>query len=508
MARRSCSSTASRRPTPCGTASRPVLAERFTTVVVDLRGYGRSDAPARRRRPHRVLQACRWATTCAWSWSTSVTTATPSSATIVGARAGLPHGARHARARGPGRSAGHPADGRVLGPAQPDVRRGHLPLDVPRPTGTVPRDAHRWCPAVLLRPLPGELVAGRPARPVFDSVAVEHYRAMFTEPARIAAMRADYRAGATVDLEMDRADRAAGRRVRQPCSTSTGTPGSRRRGPHRRVAGLGADARSAPVDSGHFVAEENAPATLAALSAFLAAPDDRIAPIRRGVRHHSPRCSASLVVATALPAARPGPPRHGRSTAGAGGRQHEAAEGHAFRGRAGRCACRPCSSDSSQKRKATQRRRHERQSQDGCRRARQDPGRQRHTRHDLDAAVDGDEALRRQPGRRAEGTDQRLGGVDPGRRVPEGVDPAVDEDPGEQRTSERFGDGHGRSSTPWRPTGVLVGRPPASPPRVVSIWARIVPNRAGASVPDPGRNAPRSPGRSSHAECHTNGSPN
>ena len=44
--RRSCCCTAFRKPASCGTASRRKLAERFTVVVPDLRGYGWSSAPA------------------------------------------------------------------------------------------------------------------------------------------------------------------------------------------------------------------------------------------------------------------------------------------------------------------------------------------------------------------------------------------------------------------------------------------------------------------------------
>lgn len=50
----------------------------------------------------------------------------------------------------------------------------------------------------------------------FADAALASYRAQFDVPARVAAMCADYRAGATVDRALDEADRAAGRRIGAP----------------------------------------------------------------------------------------------------------------------------------------------------------------------------------------------------------------------------------------------------------------------------------------------------
>jgi haloacetate dehalogenase len=50
----------------------------------------------------------------------------------------------------------------------------------------------------------------------FSDAALAAYRAQAADPVRVAAMCADYRAGATVDRALDEADRAAGRRIAAP----------------------------------------------------------------------------------------------------------------------------------------------------------------------------------------------------------------------------------------------------------------------------------------------------
>jgi haloacetate dehalogenase len=50
----------------------------------------------------------------------------------------------------------------------------------------------------------------------FTDASLASYRAQAADPARVAAMCNDYRAGATVDRALDEADRAAGRRISAP----------------------------------------------------------------------------------------------------------------------------------------------------------------------------------------------------------------------------------------------------------------------------------------------------
>ncbi len=109
----------------------------------------------------------------------------------------------------------------------------------------------------------GSWTEGRGLDP-FPAEALEGYRAQAREPARIAAMCADYRAGATYDREADEADRRIGHRIAAPLMflyarrgfpARTGRPGALWRG-------WADDVATAECDSGHFVPEENPRAVL------------------------------------------------------------------------------------------------------------------------------------------------------------------------------------------------------------------------------------------------------
>ena len=107
----------------------------------------------------------------------------------------------------------------------------------------------------------------------FDRRALAAYRAGVNEPSRIHAFCEDYRAGATRDREHDAEDLATGRRIDLPVLVLTGS--SYLRSGDGETAWQAWTRTFAPkavgeeVDSGHFLAEENAPATLAALRRFL-----------------------------------------------------------------------------------------------------------------------------------------------------------------------------------------------------------------------------------------------
>lgn len=105
----------------------------------------------------------------------------------------------------------------------------------------------------------------------FDRDAVHAYAAAFSDPASIAATCEDYRAGATVDLEHDEADAAAGRRVRVPLLVLWGRDGFVGRN-HDVLAvwrDHADDIRGTAVPGGHFVPEEAPAETLAQLTRFL-----------------------------------------------------------------------------------------------------------------------------------------------------------------------------------------------------------------------------------------------
>jgi haloacetate dehalogenase len=105
----------------------------------------------------------------------------------------------------------------------------------------------------------------------FAPEAFADYLAALKEPGTIAAICEDYRAAATIDLEHDRASRAAGQRISCPLLVLWGAMG--RVGAWYDVPGVwrlyAEDVRGAPMPSGHYVAEEAPAETLAALAAFL-----------------------------------------------------------------------------------------------------------------------------------------------------------------------------------------------------------------------------------------------
>jgi haloacetate dehalogenase len=105
---------------------------------------------------------------------------------------------------------------------------------------------------------------------VFDPRAMEHYRAAFSDPLRIHAHCEDYRAGRGADLDHDEADRAAGKKIACPMLALWGAAGipSETGGPLNIWRQWANDVRGQPVDSGHFIAEENAAVTAKALLDF------------------------------------------------------------------------------------------------------------------------------------------------------------------------------------------------------------------------------------------------
>jgi haloacetate dehalogenase len=106
----------------------------------------------------------------------------------------------------------------------------------------------------------------------FDPRALAYYHASANEPSRIHAFCEDYRAGATLDIEADKADLASGRKIDCPVLVLAG---------EFYLCDAEAAARSAwresfaphvvtaSATSGHFVAEEAPDETVAALARFL-----------------------------------------------------------------------------------------------------------------------------------------------------------------------------------------------------------------------------------------------
>lgn len=105
---------------------------------------------------------------------------------------------------------------------------------------------------------------------VFDPRALEHYLAAFRDPLRIHAMCEDYRAGATLDFDHDKADKDADRKITIPMLALWGNAGIAQSAatPLDVWKTWATNVRGQPVNSGHFLTEEDPEATAAALLDF------------------------------------------------------------------------------------------------------------------------------------------------------------------------------------------------------------------------------------------------
>ena len=125
-------------------------------------------------------------------------------------------------------------------------------------------------PAYWLRTLLGRWSGGR--LDAFDPAALAEYERCFSDPASIHATCEDYRAGATIDCQLDEAD-LGHRKIACPMLALWG---SGRRGRHPDdVVGewckWADDVRGHAIDCGHFLPEEAPAETAAALREFLSA---------------------------------------------------------------------------------------------------------------------------------------------------------------------------------------------------------------------------------------------
>ena len=104
-----------------------------------------------------------------------------------------------------------------------------------------------------------------PAR--FSAEAFAEYLRCFRDPEVIHATCEDYRAGATIDFDLDAADLAAGRRIECPMLALWGERG-RRREVLETWQRWATDVRGRALPCGHFLPEEAPDETLAELTRF------------------------------------------------------------------------------------------------------------------------------------------------------------------------------------------------------------------------------------------------
>jgi haloacetate dehalogenase len=243
------------------------LAERFTVVVPDLRGYGASSAPPSHNgeRYSKRLMAN----------------------DAVALMAALGHKTFAL--------AGHDRGGRVayrLALDHPEIVTKIAVLDIV-PTAEVwagmdavhAMTVYHWMFLAQPEPLPETLISAAPqvyldhtlaswtgdrSLASFAPEALAAYRAAFRDPARVHATCEDYRAGATIDRALDEADRAAGRKITAPLLALWGGTGIPARGESplevwRRWA---TNVSGKAIEGGHFLPEEAPQATAEALAAF------------------------------------------------------------------------------------------------------------------------------------------------------------------------------------------------------------------------------------------------
>lgn len=148
--------------------------------------------------------------------------------------------------------------------------------------------AYHWPFLAQPAPLPEKMIGGDPeayldwtlkswtkdkSLEVFSAEALESYRRQFRDPARIHAMCEDYRAGATIDRELDIKDRQAGNKIIAPLHfvysdggfpAQTGDPASLWKNWASKVT-------VSSACGGHFVQEENPAAILDSFIPFFSA---------------------------------------------------------------------------------------------------------------------------------------------------------------------------------------------------------------------------------------------
>ena len=248
----------------------PALADRFTVVAVDLPGYGDSHSPepAGDHAPHSKRAMA---------------------GDLVQVMAVLGY-ARFA-------VAGHDRGGRVayrLALDSPEAVSALAVLDIV-PTAEVWARADdrfamiywHWSFLALPSPLPEEMVLAAPHEtflthhlqmierraPGYPTEITDDYLARIENPMLVRAMCEDYRAGATIDRELDEADRAAGRRIACPLLVLWGTDGALPSFYDDVLAvwrDWADDVRGTAVEASHFIPEDVPEETAARLADFFA----------------------------------------------------------------------------------------------------------------------------------------------------------------------------------------------------------------------------------------------
>ncbi len=232
----------------------PLLAQHFTLVMPDLRGYGHSAAP-----PGDVKHQCYSKREMARD------------VIALADHLGIERFALAGHDRG-GRVAYRLVldnPGRVTRFCAIDIIPTLDVWDEMDTAATVA--AFHWSLLAASAPLPERLIGQNPAlfyRALLerwsgdierlDAQAVTAYLEQYSDAARIHAQCEDYRAGATIDRELDQIDRDAGRRLDCPVLVlwSTGYLADKANSPLASWRKWADDVSEVAIDCGHFIVEE------------------------------------------------------------------------------------------------------------------------------------------------------------------------------------------------------------------------------------------------------------
>jgi len=247
----------------------PKLAEHFTLVAVDLRGYGDSDKPAS---------------------DASVNHAPYSKRVMAQDMVSVMQTLGFARFKVLAHDRGARVTHRMLVDHPTVVERATL-LDI-SPTLAMyeqtnmefARAYFHWFFLIQREPLPETMIEANPeffiekmmgnrhaGLAAFAPEALAEYRRCIHLPGIAHAICEDYRAAATIDLEHDRADRDVGRKVMQPLQVLWGENGIIEKcfKPLEDWSRVAVNVRGGSVPCGHYIPEEAPEALLAAALPFL-----------------------------------------------------------------------------------------------------------------------------------------------------------------------------------------------------------------------------------------------
>lgn len=243
----------------------PKLAERFSVVAMDLRGYGWSAAPESEKGEAYAKS----------EMADDVVKVMEALGHVQFALVGHDRGARV----GVRLALDHP--GRLtklalinIAPIDDNFGAGDLwrlgrarflATEAPRPEELIALDPNDFLDDALKSSTKNKSLD------VFGAAALAHYRAAFNDPTRIHAFCEDFRAGATIDKEALLADKAAGKKLLTPTLILYGEATFPSDGPSLVDAWKewGDDVTGAAVDAGLYAMEEAPEATLQALERFL-----------------------------------------------------------------------------------------------------------------------------------------------------------------------------------------------------------------------------------------------